>query len=65
MKKDTPTRASSAVEAVLDAVAHEAKRVMDRVGLTDEDMSSIPQGLSFEEFSKHLDEIMAKKGSRS
>lgn len=56
-----PLRASPAVEGVFDMVEREARKVMDRVGLTDDDFDSMPPGISFENFSARLDEIMAKK----
>ena len=63
-KKRNPMKPSKAIQSLMKDVEAEAKMVMNRVGLTDEDMARIPKGASFEEFSAHLDKIMAEKQKR-
>lgn len=48
------------IDKVLAPLEAEARQVMTRVGLTEEDLAPLA-GLPFEEFSRRLDEIAANK----
>lgn len=51
------------VDDIFDDLEVQARKIMDRVGLTDDDLEHL-RGLSFEEFSQGVDKVLKEKHSK-